>query len=84
MSDLHGHEYVALRRLTDRSGRVLAAVGDRCARVAPSSLPILLADGDIVLAPSETSSQIATSASMAISTIEPPAATVDDAKDGEA
>lgn len=37
--------YVARVRLTDRSGRVLAEVGESCQRVDPVSLPWLLEQG---------------------------------------
>ena len=44
---MKGKEYRALRRLSTLANVTVAAVGETCERVAPSSLPSLLASGKI-------------------------------------
>jgi hypothetical protein len=46
-----GHDYIARVRLSTKAGDTLAAVGERCDRVAPSSLPWLLESRRIEYAP---------------------------------
>lgn len=47
MADLHGKDYRALRRLSDKDNVTLAEVGETCERVPVSSLAGLLASGKI-------------------------------------
>lgn len=47
---MKGSEYVAVVRLTDRAGAVLAAAGETCERVPATSLDGLLRNGDIKIA----------------------------------
>jgi hypothetical protein len=46
-----GSDYVAVVRLTDKIGKVLAMPGDRCTEVPESSLGWLASDGLIRLQP---------------------------------
>ena len=48
MSELHGSNFRALRRLSTKDDVTLALVGETCERVPASSLPALLASGKIV------------------------------------
>ena len=50
---LTGADYVAVKRLTDKPGNVLAAVGERCDRVPAASLGWLEAKGAIQRIPRE-------------------------------
>ena len=45
--ELKGADFVALKRLTDKPGNVLAAVGETCERVPAESLGWLLEKGAI-------------------------------------
>ena len=44
---MNGADYVAVNRLTNLDGDVLAAPGEPCTKVDPKSLPHLLEAGDI-------------------------------------
>ena len=44
---MSGIDYVAVQRITDKAGAVLAAVGERCDRVPPASLGWLAEGGYI-------------------------------------
>jgi hypothetical protein len=47
MTDLHGADYRAVRRLSTRDNVTLAEAGETCARVPVESLAPLLASGHI-------------------------------------
>lgn len=52
MTELHGRDFIALRRLSDRDDNTLADVGQTCERVPAKDLPALLGNGTkIKLAP---------------------------------
>jgi hypothetical protein len=61
MAELNGKDYVALRRLSDATGRTLADVGETCERVPAAkaggtqadALARLLASGKIAFRPSQ-------------------------------
>jgi hypothetical protein len=44
---LNGHDYRALRRLSNAANETIAEVGETCERVPADSLPALLESGDI-------------------------------------
>ena len=48
---MKGSDYVAVRRITNREGKVLAAVGHSCDRVPVDALGWLLEGGDIEAKP---------------------------------
>jgi hypothetical protein len=48
---MNGKDYIALRRLSLADDTTVAAVGETCERVPPSSLESLLASGKIAPAP---------------------------------